>query len=74
MPPPQVAEQGPHSPVFHLQVTESSKQIMAQLNGMEVSAVSVLQSDKENVFFAEQSQRQVPISPSTAQLDWLCKA
>lgn len=23
VPPPQVAEQGPHSPVFHLQVTES---------------------------------------------------
>lgn len=35
MPPPQVAEQGPHSPVFHLQVTESSKQIMAQRNWPE---------------------------------------
>lgn len=38
----------------------------------EVSVTSLLQSDKENLF-AEESQRQAPISPSAAQLNWQCR-
>lgn len=77
VPPPQVAEQDPHSPVFHLQVTESTKKKVSPAKlpgGTEESVPHPYRNQTGMMSLCRIESEASSHLTKRAQLNWQCRA